>query len=115
MLFESHRKHDAPWCWMEDSYGHGTGRTLDVIIPYFRELLQIRLPVGSDVLLDFPKAKGVMVDLETKSIRKQPAADSEQGVNVRTAILPSSSVYDLWVLSDTGKRKYLEHSDPVEQ
>lgn len=107
-LFESHRRHGAPWCWMEDAEGHGTARTLDVIIPYFRELLRIRLPSGDGALLNVPTDFGVTVDLETKTIRKQEGRGSGQKAGLRTAVLPSLAVFEAWAKQDNGQRKFLE-------
>jgi len=96
---------------MEDAEGHGTARTLDVIIPYFRELLRIRLPSESGAPLKVPTNFGVTVDLETKTVRKQEGRGSGQSAGSRTAVLPSLAVFEAWAKQDNGQRKFLELPD----
>jgi len=107
-LFESHRKHGAPWCWMEDDYGHGVADTLDVVLPYFMELIRMRLPAGSKTLQAITKDAGVAVDLRTKSILEDGAIFFGESVDLGTAFLPSADVFKVWARHDTGKRKYFE-------
>ena len=111
-LFESHRKHGAPWCWMEDAYGHGTADTLEVVIPYFRELLQMRLSADNNGLKAIAKDAGVIVDLRTKTIRKDVTATNGGNTDPFTAFLPSMKIFERWAQHDTGKNKYLS---PVNQ
>lgn len=113
-LFESHRKHAAPWCWMEDKSGHGIGLTLDVILPYFKELLRIRLAGDGKTLKPISINDGVLFDLRSKTILGQTTTTDGKAIDVNTAFLPSTSVFELWAQQDTGKSKYLEHPDPAE-
>jgi len=110
-LFESHRKHGAPWCWMEDAYGHGTASTLDVIIPYFRELIRLRLPATGNTLVAISKDEGVIASLETKTILNRKASAPTDNTDPRSAFLPSVSVFKIWLQHDTGKRKYINRTD----
>lgn len=111
-LFESHREHGAPWCWMEDAYDHGTALTLEVILPYFRELIRMRLTANNSALKAIAKNAGVTVDLRTKTMRKDDALILQQGPIVKTGFLPATSVFKIWAQHDTGKRKYIEHTLP---
>ena len=104
-LFESHRKQGAPWCWMEDSYGHGTANTLDVILPYFKELLQIRLASDNNALIPVSTRIGVTVDLHTKTIVKNKA------VTAGTGFLPSKNIFELWAKQDNGENKYIHSKE----
>lgn len=114
-LFESHRKQGAPWCWMEDEFGHGTASTLGVILPYFRELLRLRLATDSKSLKAISKNDGVTVDLKTKKLRIDKAATAGNELGVESGFLPSVNVFDLWALQDVGKRKYIEHSEKTDK
>lgn len=114
-LFESHRKHGAPWCWMEDAYGHGTASTLDVIFPYFKELIRLRLPAASDTLNAISKNSGVTVNLETQTIIDKKAGALSNTTDLRSGYLPSATVFKIWLQHDTGSRKYIDLTDQSEK
>ncbi len=107
-LFESHRKNGAPWCWMEDAFGHEEAECFSVVIPYFKALLRLRLKTHGAALLDIPKDAGVTIDLVDKRILHDGMNKGDEDNHLRSGFLPSKTVFQAWALLDIGKRKYAE-------
>lgn len=110
-LFEISRAKGAPWCWMEDSAGHGQANSLSVIIPYFRELLLMQLEGQRKELPDRSKLAGIMVDLANKEILKGKNVFDAKNTNLKQGWLPSKTVFDVWSQLDTGMHKYAEQEN----
>ncbi|MFC1885796.1 hypothetical protein ACFLZM_01895 [Thermodesulfobacteriota bacterium] len=107
-LFESHRKIGAPWCWMEDAGGHEEAECLSVVIPYFKELIRLRLKNPGMALQDIPKRAGVTVNLVNKRVLHAGITIGNEDNHLKTGFLPSETVFQAWTLLDIGKRKYAE-------
>lgn len=102
-LFETHREQNSPWCWMEEKEsGHEPGESLSVVIPFFREILSLRL-TEKGVLQRIPSGKGIWIDLNTGKI----IGSSARPISGKTiGWLPSESILEKWMELDSGSVKY---------
>lgn len=110
-LFELHRAKQAPWCWLEDTGGHGAGESSGFVIEYFRELLKLRFKDDGRTLLAIPKGAGVTVDLVNKKILSKGLNFKDKGSEVRNGWLPSENIFKAWAKIDVGQEKYAEQKN----
>ncbi|MGH7583806.1 MAG: hypothetical protein ACREL5_11325 [Gemmatimonadales bacterium] len=92
-LFAVNRRGGALWALAnEPGAGHIVGRSRDVAVLFFDDVLRMRLPEGSDSLLPIAADSGVLGDLADYSIRPAGAASGP----APTAWLPSERVAKAW-------------------
>ena len=107
-LYKLSREKGAPWCWMEDKYGHGAAKNLSVVLPYFKGLLRLQLGGQSKRFPDRSKLVGISVDLINKKSISENKVFETNDTNPRQGWLPSKSVFDAWSKEDIGVKKYAE-------
>lgn len=102
-LFEDHREHGAPWCWMEErKAGHEPGKSASVVIPWCEDMVRLRLKADDSSLKPLDQHSGLWVDLKTGSL-----VDSTTGSDPgTTGWLPSPWVYETWKALDNGLDKF---------
>jgi poly(3-hydroxybutyrate) depolymerase len=105
-LFERGKRNGAPWCWMEDNHGHQEANCLSIIIPYFKELLQMQLTSEQEKKINRSKLAGITVDLTNKKILQEKSLFNHQNTNYKEGWLPSVEVFNIWAKLDTGRIKY---------
>jgi poly(3-hydroxybutyrate) depolymerase len=104
-LFAVNRRGGALWALAEEpSAGHIVGRSRDMALTFFEEVLPLRLPeTGSSTLRAIRESSGFVGDLKTKTFQKLTGATP----NYPTAWLPTERVARAW--------EALSNERPVEQ
>lgn len=98
-LFELNRRCGALWALaMEPGTGHTVGRSRDMAMIFFEELLPLRLPAASseheqNVLRPVSEASGFLGHLKDRTIQKQ---DDDKPPTYPSAWLPSERVARAW-------------------
>jgi len=93
-LFAVNRRAGALWAFAEEpSAAHIVGRSRDLALIFFEDVLSLRLPErDSTALRPIPESSGFLGDLKTKTFQKQTAA----APNYPTAWLPTPRVARAW-------------------
>ena len=92
-LFAVNRRAGALWALAEEpAAAHVVGRSRDVALIFFEEVLALRLPEGASNLQRLAESSGFLGDLKAKTFQKQTAA----APNYPTAWLPTSRVARAW-------------------
>jgi pimeloyl-ACP methyl ester carboxylesterase len=93
-LFAVNRRAGALWAFAEEpSVAHIVGRSRDLALIFFEDVLPLRLPErDSTALRPIPESSGFLGDLKTKTFQKQTAA----APNYPTAWLPTPRVARAW-------------------
>jgi len=100
-LFALNRRGGARWALTEEpSAGHIVGRSRDMSMLFFEEVLPLRLNEGSTSLKSLAEANGFLGDFKSKLVR--PFADSATP-NYPTAWLPTARVARAWLALITEK------------
>jgi hypothetical protein len=93
-LFAVNRRAGALWALAtEPGAGHIVGRSRDVALVFFDDVLRLRLPESTDTLLPVSAASGVLGDLADDSYHAAGSAASPQAP---TAWLPTDRVARAW-------------------
>ena len=105
-LFESHRKHGAPWCWMEEkNKGHKEEACLSIAIPYVQSILDLRLENNPKQLKKIQPSAGIWLDMGAQKITPDPLEIAEKEINL--GWLPGRNIYERWKNLDNGPGKYV--------
>ena len=105
-LFESHRKHGAPWCWMEEkNKGHKEGDCLSVAIPYIQSILNLRLDDTSNALKRISPDTGIWVHMADQTVSSNAVKNIQKAINL--GWLPGKNIYEKWRTLDNGPGKYI--------
>ena len=107
ILFESHRKKGAPWCWAEDAGGHDEADVLDFVVPYFEGILTRWSPGNreSPIAEKIDTKAGIWINLAEKS---KLGTSRENNNDIRIGWLPTDTSYRAWRNLDVGSDKYTD-------
>jgi pimeloyl-ACP methyl ester carboxylesterase len=103
-LFEAHRNHDAPWCWMEErGQGHKEGECLFVAAPFLKSILGMRLNKNNKRIREDISSEGLWLDLANQKIFQKGHLNHD---HLKTGWLPGADVFEKWKTLDNGAKKY---------
>ena len=92
-LFAVNRRAGALWAFAEEpSAAHVVGRSRDMAVIFFEDVLPLRLGNPTGALRPITESSGFLGDLKAKTFSKQTGAAS----NVPTAWLPTERVAQAW-------------------
>lgn len=100
-LFAVNRRGGALWALAEEpGAAHIVGRSRDVALMFYEDVLPLRLPNGNGPLTPLVERSGFLGDYQTKTFEKQGERDAP---NPPTAWLPTARVAAAWqaMVSDT--------------
>ena len=93
-LFAINRRGGALWALTEEpGVGHVVGRSRDVAVMFFEDMLALRLSDGSPVLKPLAEKSGFLGDIKAKTFQPVPDAGAP---NYPTAWLPTLRVAKAW-------------------
>jgi len=92
-LFAVNRRAGALWALAEEpAAAHVVGRSQDIALIFFQEVLPLRLPEGTATLTQISEVSGFLGDLKAKTFQKQSGAPP----NYPTAWLPTERTARAW-------------------
>jgi hypothetical protein len=99
-LFAVNRRGGALWALADEpDTAHVVGRSRDMALIFFEEVLPLRLPEGATTLQKISDSSGLLGDLKARTFQKQTGA----APNYPTAWLPTPRVARAWEAIVTGK------------
>jgi hypothetical protein len=92
-LFAVNRRAGAPWALAEEPGAHIVGRSRDLAVMIFEDILSLRLS-ETGVLKPLPEKTGFLGDPKSKTVRPMSEGSAP---NYPTAWLPSARVAHAWL------------------